>query len=677
MIPTTFQSQAVFLLPYRPDGKLGAEAEFEMLTTGSRARSGRASRAALRHTPVTSYRFTLQLFGDDVAVFNRGLKQLENKRVLCPFWPAAQLYSSPATHWASTGLWLTIEPSGDYEVHTAAAPSALVPSAAALKVPLMVGIFEKDPRPVLAKPTLATVQIRFIEDGPADYALKAGADASASGPALPGRTVKVFPLVADWSSAPAYGEAVVEIDRKRAGYTRRQPEVYYPQEAERILEMGVSTLTSTQSAALLAFFQARQGNVESFWIESPGRESVLTANTSAASAVIQVADTAAFANTRFLSFVRSGQPSVLREIISINAGAGTLTLNASPGTLPKDGVRLVALILARFSSASLSFKFVAAFKAEVGVSVRETPTEYTVPSGETYGATLGALPRVAQLYRFRLRYPGGDVVTRYTSYERDIIAASEVFTSLPGLTHGGIVDSLEIEKTTVKFQCRMPESGVLSKLSPYQLEVPLWIEVLECAPDASGAAGVPAMRFIGKVHKPRGRRPWLSFDAVHLLQDLDADVPTMLIQGADNNELFSPESGLSEANWTFTANVVSASLSGASITISTLARALGVPAIPAGYFRFGRVWKGSGSAYQSRTIVNSTEISGGQLIINLGQPFDGVVTGGLSLSPGYSGDPEEMRAKFGGYTRVCAFPFVPIGNPELIAVTQEQKTGKK
>ena len=185
------------------------------------------------------------------------------------------------------------------------------------------------------------------------------------------------------------------------------------------------------------------------------------------------------------------------------------------------------------------------------------------------------------------------------------------------------------------------------------------------------------MRFIGGVIKPQRRGVWLDFEAIHLLHELQEDVPTMLIQGADNNEMFSPESGVDEADWTFTANIVSASASGASLTINTLARALGVPEIPIRYFRLGRVWKGAGATYQSRTIVNSTELSAGQLVINLNNPFDGGATGTVSLSPGYSGDPEEARTKFNAHARVAAFPFVPIGNPELLAVVQEQKTGKK
>lgn len=677
MFPTTFNSEAVFLLPYLPDSR-GMAATFDVLTRSTRAQAGREGRSALRYTLRTNYRATLQLFGGQVAEFNRALKYLENKRVLCPFWPAAQRASSVLAHWASTGIWLTIEPDlSTWEIHTTAEPATMTPTAAALRVPLMLGIFDNDPKPLLAKPTQAACAIRFVETGPADYALRPKNVTFADGPALTGRTPKVFPLPTNWTEPPAYGEASVEIERRDTGYTRTPAEAYHPQAPEQLLEAEISTFSADESAQLLAFFHARQGNVDGFWIEGMGELTALASDTSAGSAVVHVRMAAEIGDTRYIAFVRPGQPSICREVISINTEANTLTLNASPGTLAKGSVRMVSLILARFISPKITFNFTAGPKADVAMTLREVSAEYTTPAGETYGVTIGALARKAQLYRFKLKYPGGDVVTRYTSYEREVVASGEVFTPLSGLDHKSIIDSLDVEKTAVKFVCRIFPGSVLAKLSPFRLEVPLWVEVLDCEPDATGVAGTPAMRFIGEVTKSKRRGPFLDFEAVHLLADLQENVPTALIQGADNNELYGPASGIDEADWTFTATIVSVSASGASLTINSLARPAGVPTIDAGYFGYGRAWRGSGSALQSRTIVNSTALSGGALVINLSNPFDGIPSGSISLSPGYSGDPAEALSKFNAFNRVLAFPFVPAGTPSLVAIVNETQTGKK
>lgn len=678
MIATTFDSESVFLLPYRPNAASEASADFELLTRANRALAGQSGRVAQRYTLLTRYRFACLLRSGDVGEFNHALTQLENKRVLCPFWPAAQLYSSGATPPASTGIWLTFEPgTATREVHTASAPSGFTPSVAALRVPLMLGIFEQEPDPVPATPTVSTVAIRFIETGPATYAMRPPSATFTDGPALTGRTPKLFPLAANWALSRSFGRASVEIEREAGGYGRTPAESYTPQTPERLLELGVHTFTPEKAARLLAFFHERQGNVEGFWVEGLSDHAKLTANTSGASAVISVDYPARFVETPFLALIVAGGATLYRKVISIDEGAGTITLDATPGTLTAASVRIVALLLARFVSPKLTFSFVSGSIARVEISVRELATEYATPAGETYGVTFGALARVARLYRFRLKYAGGDVVERYTSYEREVDVAGEIFTPMPGLNHKSIADSLDIEKSAVGISARIKTGTVLAKLSPFQLEVPLWVEILECTPDASGAAGSATAPFVGRVRKPRRKGPFLTFEVVHLLAELQEEVPAMLIQPGDNYELYGAANGLDEADWTFTANVVSVSATGSSITINTLARTAGVPTITAGYFGYGRVWRGSGSSLQSRTIVNSTALSSGSLTIHLNQPFDGTPTGSLSLSPGYSGEIDEAESKFANRARFGGFPFVPVGNPALVPITQETQQGKK
>ena len=95
MISTTFNGEAVYLLPYRPDWSVKPSATFSMLTVEQRSLQGNEARKAYVAKLRTAFNFTAFLLGDESADFRVGLQRLENKRVLCPFWPSAAPYANP------------------------------------------------------------------------------------------------------------------------------------------------------------------------------------------------------------------------------------------------------------------------------------------------------------------------------------------------------------------------------------------------------------------------------------------------------------------------------------------------------------------------------------------------------------------------------------------------------
>ncbi len=696
MILTTFNGESVYLLPYRPNWADSPQARFSLVTDVTRSLGGRESRRAHGLTLRTRLNFSLLLKMEEQAAFRVALQRLEAKRVLCPFWPAAHLYASAGelVYTApdgsfytapggevyvsglqngtplSSGIWFTFE--RDYsawEVHTLDVPAGFTPSATAIRVPLMLGIFdgEIDPKPITS--TLLDCDIKFRETGPAAYALRPTETAHADGPAIVGgRTPKVFPLRPNWAKGVKAGRVARAITLEDIGYGRTPHTIYYPQAGERQLSFGFLLTSWDQVASAVSFFHQRLGNVESFWVDGASDEVTLSAPTSSASAVVSVANASLIGDNRFISFIAPGSVSVLRKILSVDAGANTLTLDASPGDLPASS-RVVSLVLARFSKPELTISFKTDRVANTEIGFGETPTEYDTQPAETYATTHGALATPAYLFRFIRYHPGLTIINRYTSFERNIDAAGELFEAKK-ISHSEITEALEIEQTKIKIKSDAFEGNPLMLFMPNRLEGPLWVEVLRCTPDASGLAGLPETLFVGKVNRPRYEGPSVECEAVHQLMDLNQMMPTMLIQPTCNYRLYSNPCGILESANTYTGSTAS---SGTSIVISSGT----FPDLPAGYFAFGRIWFGSGATYQSRTIFNSTAAVGGVVTLTIQGVFAPAIVGTVNLSPGCDGSADTCKNRFNNFNRFGGFPFVPPGNPSLVPVKKSDTPGGK
>lgn len=697
MILTTFQGESVYLLPYRPDWSDAPQARFSLVTDTTRSLGGRESRRAHGLTLRTRFNFSILLQMEEQAAFRVALQRLEAKRVLCPFWPAAHLYSAASelvytapdgSFYAalngsvyvnslqpsppfSTGIWFTFEPDYSiYEIHTTDTPTGFTPSENAIRVPLMLGIFDGNPEPKPITSTLLDCAIKFRETSPAAYALRPIATTHTDGPAIAGgRTPKVFPLRPNWAKGIKAGGVSRSITLEDIGYGRTPHAVYYPQAGERQLSFGFTITDWDQVASTVDFFHQHLGNVESFWVDGAFSEVTLSASTSAGSAVVSVANAALIGDNRFISFITSGSSTqVLRKIIAVDTGANTLTLDSSPGNLPVS-TRVVSLVLARFSQPELALSFLTDRVANTEVSFGETPTEYDTQADETYATTHGALATSAYLFRFLRYYPGATLVNRYTSFERNIDAAGELFEAKK-ISHSEITEALEIEQTKIKIKAEAFEGNPLMLFMPNRLEGPLWVEVLRCTPDANGLAGLPEVLFVGKVGRPRYEGPTVECEAIHQLMDLSQSMPTLLMQPTCNYRLYSGPCGILESANTYTGSTAS---SGTTIVISSGT----FPDLPAGYFAFGRIWFGSGATYQSRTIFNSSAAAGGAVTLAIQGVFAPAIVGTVSISVGCDGLPDTCKNKFNNFNHFGGFPFIPPGNPSLIPVKKSNTQGGK
>lgn len=704
MIATTFRSESVYLLPYAPNWTTSPRVTFTKRGNVSPGLTGTEGRESLAETMRVRFEFSLFLHGDDSADFRVGLQRqsAQNRRVLCPFWPGAvNYYSGGAVYtseagefyeatgsgdiytsstgegcWLPTGVWLTFEPDWSaWEIHETDTP-VFEPSTSAIRVPLMLGIFEDAPEPDPVTSQLLTCPIRFLETSDADMALVSVELGFDDGPSVAGRTPKIFPLVPNWAQSLKAGGATVEIDRTTIGFGRTPSETYYPQASRRPLEMGFTAVSWEEVAHLIAFFFQRQGMIESFWIQGLCDELTLTADTSGGSAVISVARAANLGDNRHI-VLESGDTRAYRHVESVDLGANQLTLASAPGVFPAGSTRITSLILVRHARPDLTVTFRTDRIAEASIAFIETPQEYIVPTGETPGTTSGALPRKAWGFRLYQIFPETTKYWRFTSYESDVIASGETFTGNLGWGHTSVTESLDPSSCRAEITSRSHVGNPLALLLRPPLEATLYCDIVEFSPNAAGIAPSALTTFTGRVRNPRFTGPVITVEVRHLLEDLAQPVPTKLLQPTCNYKLYGTPCGIARADFEFTGAYVSDD--GNEITVDTIARTVGsVPTLSDGYFARGRAWFGSGDAYQSRRIYQSLTPGAGELTLTLDRPFDPMPAGTLYFEPGCDGRKDTCLAKFDNYPRFGGYPYVPAGNPTLVAVkTETPAAGKK
>lgn len=678
MIATTFKGESVYLLHDRPNLQTNPTWELSFLSDVLRSKDGTEARPLMADDVHSLFTFHLDLVGDDSAQFRVALQRLGPQRILCPFWPSLRFASDPVAP-IQTGIWLTFEQDfSHWEIHETAAATTFAPSATAWKVPLMLGLFDKEPVPKSPQPDILSSDIAFLDTGPAANQVAAIVSDGPAGPTLAnGRTPKIFSISPDWSKDTEAGQAHFEISRQNYGYSRMPAIAFYPHSAARVLTLGFTKANYDQIVDLVSFFILRRGLSDSFWIPGVLQECRLVASTS--STVIQVNDASKLGDNRWIALY--GPAGVAGfHVLAVDLAANTLTLDRAPGSYDPATTLLASLILGRFNGPKLKLTFADMGIAQADIGFIETPNEYADPAGEVYGETHGAVPNRAWLFRFHVDLPGGSPFARVTSYGRNVNVAGEIFIS-DNLEHTDIPDNLELDTAQIEMKGRIGPNNPLRQFSPNTLEGELYCDVLKCEPDASGNAGTAEPVFLGVVVEPSFKGPNFEAKINHLLAAIGGDVPTMLKQPTCNTCAFTEVCALVKADWTLTANVLA--IAGNVLSVGGLV-ATGGKRIPtaieqaADAYALGSVWFGSGATYQERFIFSSAFPGvGDRQDLTLEMPFTTAPTGPVSLVPGCDQQDTTCDAKFNHHAFFMGHKYVPNGNPSVVKVVSNQSTGKK
>lgn len=614
MIPATYASTDICVLPYGPDWAKGTDLTVSVPLDRDRGQTGREARRAFGHTLRCELGWSTRLSRDRANTLRDALETLADKPVVTPAWP----FAMPAAGWAFAPVsgGLVIAWQRDWTSWTLATPGTLS-GTWDFVAPALWGFVEAEMQDIDGTEAI-NVRFRFEEDGPADYALAPAAQSWPVGPALSDEvTPPVFPFRIDWAERPRPGLPRVNVDREKRGPARTSATTFYPQLSERPQEGSVTLTDRGQVARFLRWWMDRHGSAESHFVTTLSGVTALASDAEAASSTLAVANSATLGEGDLLELASHDAAAVIR-IAGISGNTLTLAVPLAR-TWPASRTRVALVMLARHAKAEVDLRFTAPGIADLRTTWIEVPAEVDPDEdSETRGETLGALPVTAYLYRITEDYGGGvSVVTRATSFERDITAGGHTWTSRPGLDHGEIRRTLKLDRDETTLKGRWWPGCPFEQFLPGRLSALVRVAIFESEADASGNGSEPLQIFGGEVTKCPFEGPNFNASVAGMYSLFDRPALAYRVQKTCNATVFTPFCGLPIAAWTFTAET--ASVSGASLTLDTFTREDGLPSGfgSANWFALGYVERTVGGQPQRYLILTSTALASGTITLTL------------------------------------------------------------
>lgn len=693
MKSVTLNSIDYYLFEERPKWQDGLTGKFHIPVERERSPTGRETLQPMGHELRCTLQYTAVIYELEASSYRVGVQDLTNQPILCPFWPALDVYGTQNAQYVdengdpyvdengdpyvtegsppiSTGLWLTYERDwSDWEVHTGVEPSGFTPSGLALTVPVLVGYFTEVPQALVKTPEFLELAVDFMDKGPVTYALQLDTAEFTNGPQVAGRTPKVFPLHHFWGT-PEGGRAGVEIERQDAGYNREPVETYYPQNTER--QFGFDTYLEDwdDCVKLLRFFRDHQGMARDFWVPQPLGDCQVV---SIAGNVLTVNNAAGLGINRYIALYGPQRQVEYHHVASVDTGANTITLDTATAFTRVS--LLCSLVLCRFSKSEITVNWITNGQAKARLNFQELAPQYYAPSGEQYGVDFGPLPTRCFLYIFSGPWAAPKY---YAQHERDVTLNGQVYVANKGFTHDGHTERMASDAATISLKGRVFSGGPFELFFPFRLESAIWCQVLRCEVDGLGNASNASTVYYGKLGKPKFDGPKVTVPVRNLGHLFDQNVPNVLRQPSCNVELFHPRCSLLATNWEFTGQVVS--ISGKTLLLDTLARTVGsLPTLSAHYFSLGWLEHGSGEDLQRKAIADSLAAAGGQLQLTLLYPFvtDPAVDDVITFYPGCDQNISTCKAKFNNLANFRGFYYVPTGNPLTNPIQETNVSGGK
>ena len=673
MIPVTFNSAPAYLVDDLPTWDESFSVEATLPAMYERSLTGRETRRPTGDTLRLALRFTSILTTPAAVTAWRNSSQgLSVQPVLCPFWPAG--FIAGGTPLVTAAYYATFNADGSFN---SIQPASALPFAL-FAYPLMVGILGDKMNPTLLAGGVLSVDYEFADNGnyplaPAAFAPPAGLTATGGAGARP-----LFPFLADWSTLPHSGVSEQDITRKQIGALRTLATAYYTQRGRRTVEQAF-TLQNADAFNLLRFFADMGGEQNNFWLGACLNEANLTGNVASGATSLTVDNGAARGSN---SFVLLGNGVVRVPLVVSSVAGNTWNLLAAPGTAFSAGATTIeSLVLARFDALKLVLNFSSPTLADCSVKFKELPWETNAVAGETYGTTMGALPATATFFQFTMTTPSGVTTWYFTSYERNLSDGTHTWLSAP-MEFDAINETADLKRNDTTITSRNFTGNPLALLFPLALEWPLMIQIFE-GDINTGASTVSNLRcyFYGEVGSADLEPPFITAKCSTLSHIFDRLLPRRLYQRTDNFCLFETANGLLAANWQWNAVVVSYNAATTTLIIGTITSSNGAT-LATHYFAAGYVvvTAASGGAQQVRMVSDSTAVVAGQLTMYLSTPFTNAPSVGdvVNLFPGYDGQAATAATKFSNYQqKFGGFPFMPIGNPTVLRITQPTGGGKK
>lgn len=473
MIPTTFNGESIFLLPFWPEWPV--RGRFSHVVSEGRGITGRESRRPLSDTVRVSLSFSVVCMDAAVVRLIGGLREWKDERVAVPFWPGAILRDQFATRHFSSGVYLALSSDDQqWQLFSATPPEWM--EVDDWIVPLLLGSISRRSSPSMLSAVSCRFAVDFEEDSDSDLALDVTQWAWESGP-LPSDSWTTPPAVFPFELAferPRSG-AAVEVESERLGPGRLKASTFYDQTPHRNGEATAFADTVDESAGIVRFFMDH-GAGSPWWFAQDFLAAKLAADGSAGGVSLTVEDPHAVKAGDWIRLNEDAGASAASVKVS-SVASTTLTL-ASPlaRTWDRERTAVNPLALVVFDRTQITVNWQNPEVAVAAFSVREVPDEYVPAADETIGTTLGRLLGAAVLVSIT---DGVDIV-RLTNFER-AIQTSEGFTFEPipmqvGSVRRGVAP--DRDETTVEVDlANASADGLLARIASMRTDRPVRVTI--------------------------------------------------------------------------------------------------------------------------------------------------------------------------------------------------------
>lgn len=655
----------LFLLP--PEMSAGCSLRLQSDIFEERGATGRSARRPSDPTITIEFDWQSELVGAEVTAVRNALLAYQNEPVVVPCWPlavAGTAYSYGTT--PQGGYMLAWNESGSYQFFTGAVSS---PTSWDWIAPAVFGYFSRKPGAKATQTDFVRYEFRFAEDSPATWALGPfPASPGVSGPAIGGYTPPGFPFELNWAQSPEAGSAGVVVSRDDIGPGRRSLQTFYPNLAERTVK---GQILATDPWALICWWAAQGGPVQSQWVSTHLSAGLLTANAAAGASVVNLSNQSGVVAGAVLAFSVNGT-LFYRKVASVAGGDVALTATL-PIACPYEGTVVCLAMLGRHISETLEIQWAGPeyFTAKLDwVELRE---EYAIPGGETLGTTIGRKAGKPYLLEISSVQPVAEVLWRVTDWSNGITLGDGRSFGYATIAVGERTRNIDLSDQSLRLTLPWVAGSPLANFLPGQSFRRLFAKLYTVSVAADGTVGTAEQEWYGEIVDCGYAGPKMDVQVSGPNRVFDRQVPSDGFGKTCNAHLFDTRCGVSKAAWTVTASVVSTS--GNSLVFGSASRPGGAMTAlqVAGAFSLGSLkWVDGGvtkvvgiyaSSYSSNytlTLREPTAIPNGTSI---------TVIPGCDLQ--WLGGCARYSGKFRG------FPFIPARAPQFILPTEATKTGKK
>ena len=604
----------------------------------------------------------------------------QDEPIFIPFWPAAQPVGAAPRFTAGAAVYWTANWAA-----WAVNPASTV--GYTYYAPLLQGRLTQAPRQTGKTSTIVLAEWTFKEDGPSSMALQPAAVADTTFVTPAGVFAAIFPWVPEGTEPPKPSFASVNVERQAIGPGRQQTTVFYPQNPEQGSQILCKFTSAAAAFQLLSWWQRRGGGADSFWLASSQKLGDLSADLAAGGESLTFTQPFTAATPAALlglgTAVAVFGPDAPMEMLRVNAitGAG-YTLNTST---PLANNHLAAwtivtpALLVTHADQELAMEFRRAgsdWLATATLSFREVAAEYAPPADETIGSTIGRMPGVAWFFQIDMDYNGAISSTYLTNWESGIVADGIAWT-YNDCSFDKLVASIDLEDDGTTFSMQWYDGSPIANWLPGALAARGFLTIYRADVSAAGVISHFGQIWKGEMSTPTLDGPLVKQKVLGANAIFSRRAPRQLMSPSCGTNLFKPRCGVSQANYTATAVVVS--VAGNVLTLGTFG---GPGAAQTGFggvnwFALGWVgWTTAGLPFRGGCLT-STALAGGQIQLTLDTPIPLAAGAAVTAVPGCDRTRATCIAKFNNLARNRGFPDMPAVDPGFIIPQTSNNPAKK